>query len=321
MPFRAAPVLVDEDDDDDDEALRALWAAEIDAPRSPSVYSAPSSDWSVHGPSAVPTPRAIASTSNGVTAPVPRGGFSVKAQGKQRAIDLDDVGDAMMDVYGDDDDGDAQLQQMDAEITSVEHQLADLRALHATLVADRNTFLRERKARAARTPATTAQTKVPSETVDYTTRDWAWSDEIKAMAKDVWAIESFRSLQEGVINAVLDQRDVLCIMPTGAGKSLCFQLPALLSTGTTVVISPLIALMHDQVLNLREKGVEAVALTASSGKEEIARVMKRLVTGGPADGSKKRKGGVRIVDEIQSDFGPEIKLLYVRRGVVSCAEH
>ncbi|MFB0941519.1 MAG: DEAD/DEAH box helicase, partial [Paracoccaceae bacterium] len=82
-----------------------------------------------------------------------------------------------------------------------------------------------------------------------------------ALLNTVFGFDSFRPGQEEIVDAVTDGRNVLAIMPTGGGKSLCFQLPALVRDGLTVVISPLIALMRDQVRGLKEVGVAAGALT------------------------------------------------------------
>src|SRR5262245_13000658 len=78
----------------------------------------------------------------------------------------------------------------------------------------------------------------------------------------------FREGQAEVIEAVLEGRDVLCVMPTGAGKSLCFQLPALLRSGTTLVVSPLIALMKDQVESLAKRGIPAAEVNSSVPVDE-----------------------------------------------------
>ena len=78
------------------------------------------------------------------------------------------------------------------------------------------------------------------------------------LLRDVFGFDAFRPGQQDIVEAVVDGRNTLAIMPTGGGKSLCFQLPALVRDGVTVVISPLIALMRDQVRGLREAGVEAV---------------------------------------------------------------
>ncbi len=95
----------------------------------------------------------------------------------------------------------------------------------------------------------------------------------------VFGFPAFRPGQEEIVEAVLQGRDTLAIMPTGGGKSLCFQLPALCLPGVTVVISPLIALMRDQVRALRAAGVDAGALTSGNTDEETAEVFAGLEAG------------------------------------------
>ncbi len=87
--------------------------------------------------------------------------------------------------------------------------------------------------------------------------------------KQYWGFDAFRPLQEEVINAVLDGKDVLALMPTGGGKSLCYQVPALLKEGICLVISPLIALMKDQVENLRKKSITAFAIYSGMSRKEV----------------------------------------------------
>ena len=86
----------------------------------------------------------------------------------------------------------------------------------------------------------------------------------KTLLRDVFGFKKFRPGQREIIDAVACGENVLAIMPTGGGKSLCFQLPALLNDGLTVVISPLIALMHDQVRGLKAVGVAAGAITSGN---------------------------------------------------------
>lgn len=90
----------------------------------------------------------------------------------------------------------------------------------------------------------------------------------RSVLKEVFGFDDFRPMQEAVIDAVLSGRDVLAVMPTGGGKSLCYQVPAILSGGLSLVVSPLIALMRDQVAFLREYGVEALVLNSSLSAEE-----------------------------------------------------
>ena len=95
----------------------------------------------------------------------------------------------------------------------------------------------------------------------------------------VFGFAQFRPGQEEIVRAVINGEDVLAIMPTGGGKSLCFQLPALVRQGLTVVVSPLIALMRDQVRALQEAGVAAAALTSGNTAEENDALFQALDDG------------------------------------------
>ncbi|SHM32963.1 ATP-dependent DNA helicase RecQ [Paracoccus solventivorans] len=99
------------------------------------------------------------------------------------------------------------------------------------------------------------------------------------LLRQVWGFDGFRPGQQEIVESVAAGRDVLAIMPTGGGKSLCYQLPALMREGVTVVISPLIALMRDQVRSLREAGVAAGALTSGNTEEESDEVFAALRDG------------------------------------------
>src|SRR5918994_29072 len=85
-------------------------------------------------------------------------------------------------------------------------------------------------------------------------------DELITALRRLFGLSDFRPGQREIIDAMLAGRDVVAVMPTGSGKSLCFQLPAVLGAATTVVVSPLIALMKDQVDALRGRGIAAAAL-------------------------------------------------------------
>ena len=97
--------------------------------------------------------------------------------------------------------------------------------------------------------------------------------------KHYFGHSTFRPLQEEVVDAILHQEDVLMILPTGGGKSLCYQLPTLLMDGVTVVVSPLLALMHDQVMALRANGISAAMLSSMQDLEETQQIEQTLQRG------------------------------------------
>lgn len=99
---------------------------------------------------------------------------------------------------------------------------------------------------------------------------------LHAKLKENFGFEKFRPNQEDIINCILSGQDTLAIMPTGGGKSICFQLPALIFTGITIVISPLIALMKDQVDGLKANGIEACYINSSQTEEERQFYLERL---------------------------------------------
>ena len=96
---------------------------------------------------------------------------------------------------------------------------------------------------------------------------------------DTFGFPAFRGVQEDVIGRVMDGRNTLAVMPTGAGKSLCYQVPALAREGTAIVISPLIALMHDQIRSAESFGIQAASLTSADGDEARQQTLRRFKAG------------------------------------------
>ena len=94
-----------------------------------------------------------------------------------------------------------------------------------------------------------------------------------------WGHQAFRPLQQEIIASVLEGKDSLALLPTGGGKSICFQVPALVKEGICIVVSPLIALMKDQVENLKSRGIEAIAIYAGMGKREIDILLDNCIYG------------------------------------------
>ena len=110
---------------------------------------------------------------------------------------------------------------------------------------------------------------------------------IHQILKQYWGYDAFRPLQEDIILSVLEGRDTLALLPTGGGKSICFQVPAMALEGLCIVVSPLIALMKDQVAHLKAKGIKASALYSGMSYNEIQNVVQNAM------------------------FGPEYRFLYV----------
>ena len=102
---------------------------------------------------------------------------------------------------------------------------------------------------------------------------------IQEILKHYWNHDAFRPMQEDIITSVLLGHDTLALLPTGGGKSVCFQVPALARPGICVVVSPLIALMKDQVENLKTRGIEAIAITSGMSKREIDIALDNCIYG------------------------------------------
>jgi len=103
---------------------------------------------------------------------------------------------------------------------------------------------------------------------------------IHKILKDYWGYDSFRPKQEEIINSVLQGKDTIALLPTGGGKSICYQIPGMASEGITIVISPLIALMKDQIEALNSKNITAIALTSELNEKETDTELDNCVYGG-----------------------------------------
>src|SRR6266550_1040856 len=103
--------------------------------------------------------------------------------------------------------------------------------------------------------------------------------DLREQLQSLFGLDDFRPSQREVIEDVLAGKDVLCVMPTGAGKSLCYQLPATVMGGMSIVVSPLISLMEDQVQQLRDEGLNAIMLNSSLPVAQQREVVEQLHNG------------------------------------------
>ncbi|KAF5380149.1 hypothetical protein D9615_006207 [Tricholomella constricta] len=167
-----------------------------------------------------------------------------------------------------------QLAEFDAEIAKYEHEMRAMQVLVDHSRGERDKVLKELE---MLHPSYSGKGKGKEKTgIDYGREEFEWTEGLKAKMRDVFKIKNFRLCQEGVCNANMDGRDIVCVMPTGGGKSLTYQLPALLQPGCSLVISPLISLITDQTLHLHEFGVHAVKLTGTTSKQESMEITQRL---------------------------------------------
>ncbi|XP_071790032.1 ATP-dependent DNA helicase Q1-like [Asterias amurensis] len=163
-----------------------------------------------------------------------------------------------------------QLQGVLDELGQVEMKLDGVRKRIDSLVQQQDQLLGKKQE--LKTKADQLQTlcqKLETARGDFQKSDFSWSEELHKLKKSKFGIKTLRSMQEQVINTTMSGRDCLLVMPTGAGKSLCFQLPALLKKGVTLVVSPLVALMEDQTLAMNELGVPAAMLSSSTPPEQL----------------------------------------------------
>ncbi|XP_041637018.1 ATP-dependent DNA helicase Q1 isoform X2 [Cheilinus undulatus] len=193
-----------------------------------------------------------------------------------------------MDCIGKSKDVQAQLDSVESELELVELQIAELLQKQAELTAQKNALLLQLEdACDAAQPSSSSSSLSSSsskssgaspgmnkqELKRYDGADFPWSEEVKQHLKDSFHLSKFRPLQLRAINLSLSGRDLFLVMPTGRGKSLCYQLPAVCSKGFTLVITPLVSLMEDQIMYLKSIEVSAAMLNASSSKEHAKTVM------------------------------------------------
>lgn len=178
-----------------------------------------------------------------------------------------------------------ELESVEAELEVVELQIAELLEKQATLTSRKKRLLRKLEdACDSAQPSGSSSSSASSQSSRagpiskkemqlYDNSDFTWSKDLEQKLKEAFQLSKFRPLQLRAINLSMSGKDLFLVMPTGRGKSLCYQLPAVCSDGFTLVVTPLVSLMEDQLMYLKKLDVSAVTLNASSSKEHAKMVM------------------------------------------------
>uniref|UniRef100_A0A8D3AVW3 ATP-dependent DNA helicase n=1 Tax=Scophthalmus maximus TaxID=52904 RepID=A0A8D3AVW3_SCOMX len=180
----------------------------------------------------------------------------------------------------------AELDSVEAELELVELQITELLQKQAELTSRKDALLQQLEeacdtAQPSSSSSSSSSLKSSGghsamskqEMQLYDGTDFPWSQAVEQHLKDLFHLSTFRPLQLRAINLTLSGKDLFLVMPTGRGKSLCYQLPAVCSEGFTLVVTPLVSLMEDQIMSLKSVDVSAVMLNASSSKEHAKMVL------------------------------------------------
>ncbi|XP_025891556.1 ATP-dependent DNA helicase Q1 [Nothoprocta perdicaria] len=161
-----------------------------------------------------------------------------------------------------------ELVSVESELQAVEMQIQELLEKQQELIHKKMVLKRLIKQSSEDSEAGGSEgTENSAET--WNKKDFPWYEKIKTALQSKFNLQKFRSLQLETVNAAMAGKDIFLVMPTGGGKSLCYQLPAVCSDGFTLVICPLISLMEDQLMVLEQLGISATLLNASSSKEHV----------------------------------------------------
>ncbi|KAI8357754.1 P-loop containing nucleoside triphosphate hydrolase protein [Mortierella sp. GBAus27b] len=217
----------------------------------------------------------------------------------------------------------AELAAIEEQLNEIDEQITDLQCRRVELEDVRDRLLLSLES----SSAIPGGSEVPQDK-DYGREDFAWSQDMKRLAKAHWNITSWRDKQLHAMNAALDGRDTFVLMPTGGGKSLCYQLPALLTPGITLVISPLLSLIRDQAFHLEEASIGVGMLTSTTSKEEYKRIMDAILgPAAPKGGGSKRQPKSSVAQssstgqEVTQDHSKDtIKLVYVTPEKISSSK-
>uniref|UniRef100_A0A336MJW4 ATP-dependent DNA helicase n=1 Tax=Culicoides sonorensis TaxID=179676 RepID=A0A336MJW4_CULSO len=159
-----------------------------------------------------------------------------------------------------------KLQKIDKELLEVEKELSRLQIRRRELLELKESLKNKQIHKKA----------LELSSLNWEGEDYPWSKKVREVLKNVFKLKDFRPQQLRTINAILSNQDVLLLAPTGGGKSLCFQLPACVTNGITIVISPLLSLCEDQLWSLERLGIDARMLNSTTDKETSNVIHKLL---------------------------------------------
>lgn len=162
-----------------------------------------------------------------------------------------------------------ELEKVEKELISTENEIVRLKTVREGLIKKRDELSVKLKQKSLDEIART----------DWSKSDFPWSNRVNETLENVFHMTSFRSMQLPAINVTLSNKDCILIMPTGGGKSLCYQLPALISKGVTIVVSPLLSLMEDQVMALQAMAYPVAMLAANVSVKETNQILKAMADG------------------------------------------
>lgn len=167
----------------------------------------------------------------------------------------------------------ASMEEIERDLLKIDKEIDRIEAVISKLRLDQRDLIKRK------TTLKNCINKIRSDKLSHL--DWAgttyeWSEDVLKILNDVFHITSFRPKQLAAINCTLSGQHAIVVMPTGAGKSLCYQLPALVKPGITLVISPLVSLMEDQVRSLTKKNIPAKLLSSTSPKQETTEILNAL---------------------------------------------
>lgn len=161
-----------------------------------------------------------------------------------------------------------ELESVSSELHALDIQIQELTERQQELLL-RKSVLTKKIKQSLEDSATEASGDCDTSPAAWNREDFPWSAKVKAVLRGVFKLQKFRPLQLETINVIMAKKDIFLVTPTGGGKSLCYQLPALCSDGFTLVICPLISLMEDQLMALKHLGISATMLNSSSSTEHV----------------------------------------------------